>query len=985
MKRPCTILFVLLFVATANAGKIVDITFDDGTLTDKKGGLTSGELKRTSDAYYETGGYLTRAYGSRQNIHPISDPDETGDYNTAVEVTVESHTWSGVPSLSYATVIPSTAVASAAYKTFAIVSGTTYVISCYIETEGTAPVRGTHFEFVVDNVDIDTRNVTNTVVQHIGGNVYRASAAWVSQTTGNRTHGILRSLGFTYIKMYVSGWQVEALPSGNTIGDDLFDQETLGSELDSGNLTPGTLYQITAQDGEDFTADGAEDNEVGTYFIATGTSVTLDANDKVKAVTAPAKGVPYDADVNGSAWPALAGSEVNTEEDASSPAGTTEADDISLWNNTDFNTAESEADPYIGTYSAHFVANGDGQSAVTDQISVSDNTFYRVSFWYKLAASDAGTAAEYKIGENGDDDLYVGLTLLDQTDWTEVSHYIYTDGTDVIITILEDTDAGDNDVDINIDYVSIRPVQVSWTAGTQQLELDETNEAIKITRTPTGSGLLQLNLNDANDLSEDIVEGNWYKLTYTWTTDDTNAQLSWDYGPSVYYGPNISVVDTFQTDTIYAKAGAGNGLQAGNVSINNYFSIRNLTLKQIPDFAQLYPSTYTPTTGSAADCPVTPRVEDGSLLVEGEAVNLLDYSEDFANSWTDGWGGTVTQNAVGPDGEANSATTITDPGGTGVSSVYINYTPSNQAYHVFSAYIKKGTSDHCGLWVRDTIANSNRIVIDYNWTNGVPVPTDDTGTSIEEKEIGNGWWRVSAKTSIAILKQKHTISVCPTKVGTAGAGKTTLFFGAQLEESPYPTSYIKTDGCPAIRTTEAGDNTNDTGYRWTRQDVVDNTFGASAKGTTIVYFTPLWDAGDVTDNAAIISLDDAVTSLLYYDDDNDDFETVDDTNAAETNSETIVRDTEYVVAIRYDGETNGEYLVSEKHSDTWTHSADVGSGPTYNAYALNADNNLWLAYGNEGPFKINRIIMYDEYFTESRLENEPWVGGVSPLWYLFLR
>jgi len=54
-----------------------------------------------------------------------------------------------------------------------------------------------------------------------------------------------------------------------------------GEELDSGSLTIGNKYRITAQDGEDFTADGAPDNNVGTVFVATGTNVTLDANDKV--------------------------------------------------------------------------------------------------------------------------------------------------------------------------------------------------------------------------------------------------------------------------------------------------------------------------------------------------------------------------------------------------------------------------------------------------------------------------------------------------------------------------------------------------------------------------------------------------------------------------------------------------------------------------------------------------------------------------------
>ncbi len=54
------------------------------------------------------------------------------------------------------------------------------------------------------------------------------------------------------------------------------------SEISSGNLTVGEYYIITARDDAVFTADGAADNNVGTEFTATGTSVTLDSGDKVK-------------------------------------------------------------------------------------------------------------------------------------------------------------------------------------------------------------------------------------------------------------------------------------------------------------------------------------------------------------------------------------------------------------------------------------------------------------------------------------------------------------------------------------------------------------------------------------------------------------------------------------------------------------------------------------------------------------------------------
>lgn len=60
--------------------------------------------------------------------------------------------------------------------------------------------------------------------------------------------------------------------------------DTLGSELSSGSLTIGQKYQITARTDADFTADGAADNVVGTQFVATAATVTLDAGDKVKRV-----------------------------------------------------------------------------------------------------------------------------------------------------------------------------------------------------------------------------------------------------------------------------------------------------------------------------------------------------------------------------------------------------------------------------------------------------------------------------------------------------------------------------------------------------------------------------------------------------------------------------------------------------------------------------------------------------------------------------
>jgi hypothetical protein len=106
---------------------------------------------------------------------------------------------------------------------------------------------------------------------------------------------------YGYVKLGEYNELVSPLYGGDeTLGTNLFDQNggsggagdkgafTLAdlrlAELSSGTLTAGIMYEISARTDGNFTDDGAPDNVVGTTFIATGTSVTLDAGDKVYPV-----------------------------------------------------------------------------------------------------------------------------------------------------------------------------------------------------------------------------------------------------------------------------------------------------------------------------------------------------------------------------------------------------------------------------------------------------------------------------------------------------------------------------------------------------------------------------------------------------------------------------------------------------------------------------------------------------------------------------
>lgn len=80
------------------------------------------------------------------------------------------------------------------------------------------------------------------------------------------------------------GYVSEPASTNKTTAYGIIPADTLGPELASGTLTVGQKYQITARTDANFVADGAVDNNVGTQFVATAATVTLDAGDKVKRV-----------------------------------------------------------------------------------------------------------------------------------------------------------------------------------------------------------------------------------------------------------------------------------------------------------------------------------------------------------------------------------------------------------------------------------------------------------------------------------------------------------------------------------------------------------------------------------------------------------------------------------------------------------------------------------------------------------------------------
>jgi hypothetical protein len=97
----------------------------------------------------------------------------------------------------------------------------------------------------------------------------------------------------------------------------------------------------------------------------------------------------------------------------------------------------------------------------------------------------------------------------------------------------------------------------------------------------------------------------------------------------------------------------------------------------------------------------------------------------------------------------------------------------------------------------------------FNLTTGTLISTNQTGSI---QNLGNGWYRctlvdtttgVNAQTSILVLPDSYT-SGDPIVVNWSGDGTKGVFaWGAQVEISSYPTSYIPTTSASATRVADA--------------------------------------------------------------------------------------------------------------------------------------------------------------------------------------
>lgn len=184
------------------------------------------------------------------------------------------------------------------------------------------------------------------------------------------------------------------------------------------------------------------------------------------------------------------------------------------------------------------------------------------------------------------------------------------------------------------------------------------------------------------------------------------------------------------------------------------------------------------------------RFEDNGILIEGASTNLLRRSEEFDNAaWTKD-NATISANATAsPDGNL-TADKVVESATTSVHRIFQSISITSGNDYTASIYVKKGERDFITI-------NANAAFNAKAWFN---INTGTVGTvtsgSAKIEALVNGWFRcsvVGAATSTASSSVFYQLADADNNESYLGdITKGMFYFGAQAEQLPFASSYIKT-------------------------------------------------------------------------------------------------------------------------------------------------------------------------------------------------
>ena len=183
-----------------------------------------------------------------------------------------------------------------------------------------------------------------------------------------------------------------------------------------------------------------------------------------------------------------------------------------------------------------------------------------------------------------------------------------------------------------------------------------------------------------------------------------------------------------------------------------------------------------------------------SLLLEKQSTNELSYSEEFDNAaWSVKDNLSVTANATtSPDGTQNADKLVEDSS----NSIHRVYRSIDGTSKMFSFFAKPSGRS----WVSVLCNNGNTW---FDIGNGQLGTVASTSTATIEN-VGNGWYRCAVYNTHGTFGALIALATGNNGTSYQGDGTSGAFvWGAQLEASSYPTSYIPTTSASATRVADA--------------------------------------------------------------------------------------------------------------------------------------------------------------------------------------
>jgi hypothetical protein len=183
-----------------------------------------------------------------------------------------------------------------------------------------------------------------------------------------------------------------------------------------------------------------------------------------------------------------------------------------------------------------------------------------------------------------------------------------------------------------------------------------------------------------------------------------------------------------------------------------------------------------------------------SLLLEKQSTNLVTYSEDFSNAaWTKFNASVTANDTTSPDGTQNADKLIENT----ANDEHVVYRAIDGTSKTFSFYAKAAGRN----WLAVLSNNGNYTY--FNVSNGTLGTIAATSTATIE-DAGNGWYRCTIYNTHATYGAVMNLATANGTVVYTGNGTSGVYlWGAQIEASSYPTSYISTTSASATRVADA--------------------------------------------------------------------------------------------------------------------------------------------------------------------------------------